>query len=76
MKTPMQELFDYVQNDWDGDGETLLYQKAELLKKEEEMIKDAWTDGAYDYDCGDSYPDNDDSVPQSGEEYYNKKFKQ
>jgi hypothetical protein len=72
MKTAMQELYDYVQDNIDyGILEDIVLEKArELLEKEKKQIQKAFSDGQ-------ETPINHPTLPHySRDEYYNDNFNQ
>jgi len=69
MKTPMQEMLEWVRATLPMDLETpqMIEQKIEsMLEKEKEQIMDAWMD--------DRFPLDKDWVKQCAEQYYNETF--
>jgi len=69
MKTPMQEMLEWVRVTLPMDLETpqMIEQKIEsMLEKEKEQIMDAWMD--------DRFPLDKDWVKQCAEQYYNETF--
>ena len=69
MKTPMQEILEWVRATLPMDLETpqMIERKIEsMLEKEKEQIMDAWMD--------DRFPLDKDWVKQCAEQYYNETF--
>ena len=69
MKTPMQELLEWVRATLPMDLDTpqMIERKIEsMLEKEKEVIMDAWMD--------DRFPLDKDWLKQCAENYYNKTF--
>jgi hypothetical protein len=69
MKTPMQEMLEWVRATLPMDLDTpqMIEQKIEsMLEKEKEQIMDAWMD--------DRFPLDKDWVKQCAEQYYNETF--
>ena len=69
MKTPMQELLEWVRATLPMDLDTpqMIEQKIEsMLEKEKEQIMDAWMD--------DRFPLDKDWVKQCADQYYNETF--
>ena len=60
MKTPMQEMLEYVQEEVQlfGSARQILISKIkELLEKEKEVMESAWQDGMYECDGDGTFED-------------------
>ena len=72
MKTPMQELLEWVRATLPMDLDTprMIEQKIEsMLEKEKEVIMEAHQDGAFHTEW-----DEDNSVIENAQDYYNETF--
>lgn len=65
MKTPLQELYEFMEQNQYFIGNDLYAKYHELIKKEKEVIQDAFIEG---YQKSLVYPDQEAVI------YYNKKF--